>query len=530
MLIHTIATHFADVFNAAQDVEQRSLMDQISQCRADLRSIRIAISAKPEFENFEDAVSPLPTTTEARDMRSQFDAIANRVGTLGIGSKDDKVTAELKSLKIELEASRVLLGHVDHLAGFAYKVEQCDTALSDLLEHADTYPDQPDETSSSHVPNKSKLPVDQLQDRLDFCEREVDSLHAGFALVGDDERALGERARVMEMWEDVADSARQKITSARSSSPKNPPSSKIRALLPSLPVKPIAGRRSLLRDQSPGTPSPGPETSRARTMSSSSSLKKPFILGDHGKSKLRPTRDRSPSRSSNRSVSGPAAGSSGQSTFKMPTIPSRPHSRNSSRSVSGPLAGTPQYSSPTVSSRQRTMSSTASIRGKLPQLPVQGALAPTAPRRSRVPATTPPTMTRATSPTLSTVSNTSDGSHTKVKPRLASRNDPSTPRARKESTRGRAVSASNLKTPRPPAAKQKKTYVANPKNRLDVAVGAVVNKLPADVTIEPVLDTWKDESGKYWIGDADPKLCFCRILRSQTVMVRVGGGWMELSK
>ncbi|KAI6101566.1 hypothetical protein EDD16DRAFT_1649308 [Pisolithus croceorrhizus] len=38
------------------------------------------------------------------------------------------------------------------------------------------------------------------------------------------------------------------------------------------------------------------------------------------------------------------------------------------------------------------------------------------------------------------------------------------------------------------------------------------------------------QSGKYWIGDQEPKLCFCRILRSQTVMVRVGGGWQELSK
>jgi len=31
---------------------------------------------------------------------------------------------------------------------------------------------------------------------------------------------------------------------------------------------------------------------------------------------------------------------------------------------------------------------------------------------------------------------------------------------------------------------------------------------------------WEDKSGKYWIGDEeDAKLCFCRILRSQTVMV-----------
>ena len=64
-----------------------------------------------------------------------------------------------------------------------------------------------------------------------------------------------------------------------------------------------------------------------------------------------------------------------------------------------------------------------------------------------------------------------------------------------------------------------------------MAVGDVVNSLSANINIEVVADTWKDQSGKYWIGgDDDPKLCFCRILRSQKVMVRVGGGWVELSK
>ena len=44
-------------------------------------------------------------------------------------------------------------------------------------------------------------------------------------------------------------------------------------------------------------------------------------------------------------------------------------------------------------------------------------------------------------------------------------------------------------------------------------------------------DDWKDQSGRYWIGaEGRAKLCFCRILRSQTVMVRVGGGWVELSR
>jgi hypothetical protein len=76
----------------------------------------------------------------------------------------------------------------------------------------------------------------------------------------------------------------------------------------------------------------------------------------------------------------------------------------------------------------------------------------------------------------------------------------------------------------------RKKYIADPKSKLDVAVGDVVNKLPVGINIEGVTETWHDQSGKYWIGDDDPKLCFCRILRSQTVMVRVGGGWTELSK
>ncbi|PWN48060.1 hypothetical protein IE53DRAFT_370932 [Violaceomyces palustris] len=79
-------------------------------------------------------------------------------------------------------------------------------------------------------------------------------------------------------------------------------------------------------------------------------------------------------------------------------------------------------------------------------------------------------------------------------------------------------------------------YRSNPKSKLDVAVGKIVNRLPVAVKVAKVstgqnivIDPFKDESGKYWVGEPDPKLCFCRILRSKTVMVRVGGGWVELS-
>ncbi|EPQ32218.1 uncharacterized protein PFL1_00415 [Pseudozyma flocculosa PF-1] len=87
-------------------------------------------------------------------------------------------------------------------------------------------------------------------------------------------------------------------------------------------------------------------------------------------------------------------------------------------------------------------------------------------------------------------------------------------------------------------ASQPNRYRANPKNRLDVAVGRIVNRLPMKVKVSPVSAPgpraerpgFKDESGQYWVGDPEPKLCFCRILRSKTVMVRVGGGWQELSQ
>lgn len=81
-------------------------------------------------------------------------------------------------------------------------------------------------------------------------------------------------------------------------------------------------------------------------------------------------------------------------------------------------------------------------------------------------------------------------------------------------------------------------YRANPKSKLDVAVGKIVNRLPVPVDIvhaskapgARATDDWRDESGRYWVGNPDPKLCFCRILRSRTIMVRVGGGWQELTR
>lgn len=201
----------------------------------------------------------------------------------------------------------------------------------------------------------------------------------------------------------------------------------------------------------------------------------------------------------NAAITTPRRASKGSTDFLT-----RPASKMSLRSVSGPLSTTSTASSlhsSTFASRQRT-TSLSSQASSTPQRRVSGRESPV-----RAPSSAARMTRRVASPS----------------PSVSSTNSKTSPR----STFARAPRFS-FSTP---AAKPKrKPYVPNSKSKLDVAVGEVMNKLPEDMAIhmEPV--GYKDNSGKYWIGDADPKLCFCRILRSQTVMVRVGGGWVELSK
>ncbi|KAF9941211.1 actinin alpha 2 [Mortierella alpina] len=52
----------------------------------------------------------------------------------------------------------------------------------------------------------------------------------------------------------------------------------------------------------------------------------------------------------------------------------------------------------------------------------------------------------------------------------------------------------------------------------------------AKTSSTPDAGSMSGEVGRYVFGDVEPKVCYCRILRSRKVMVRVGGGWSELSK
>ncbi|KAJ3045337.1 Spectrin beta chain, non-erythrocytic 4 [Rhizophlyctis rosea] len=68
-------------------------------------------------------------------------------------------------------------------------------------------------------------------------------------------------------------------------------------------------------------------------------------------------------------------------------------------------------------------------------------------------------------------------------------------------------------------------YVPNSRDPLDVQVARIVNSHPSVIRVERT-----NEPGRYWFGEALPRLCFCRLLRDRAVMVRVGGGWQPLAE
>ncbi|CAO3609494.1 unnamed protein product [Cunninghamella blakesleeana] len=63
-------------------------------------------------------------------------------------------------------------------------------------------------------------------------------------------------------------------------------------------------------------------------------------------------------------------------------------------------------------------------------------------------------------------------------------------------------------------------------NELDIQVKRTIKDQASKLKICTV----PGHVGKYWFGNSNKRLVYCRILQSNMVMVRVGGGWVELSK
>ncbi|KAG2339873.1 hypothetical protein BDR05DRAFT_967479 [Suillus weaverae] len=483
---------FEDVFglriapspSPTKTYQKSDLLDKVVSLRKRLRSIGINEVARPAAKSHSS--NHLPTLEQYGKMNARFATIVSELSELAAlpsSISSPVADTELRSVNSEVEASTELMERIRQLADLSDVAHRCDMALSDLLEHIDSYPSPPTgPLSSTHVSTSRLPPEEQLGARLGFTKRAVAQVAAYIESVKDDARASSEHRRVQQTWVELEEMAGDRICGKKSR-----PASVL-----------SSGRNSSASGIGFGA------TSHTRKPSGYSNLS---VRGSANGRFLAPAHP-SPRRVASGDLQTRPRPSSKLSMLSTTSI---------SRSVSGPMA-TPSTSSSsslhgsTFASRQRTTSLSGNA---LPSTPAKQPPVPTRPRAQ--------TRSRA-SPTPSEVSVVarSTASHSRSSSSMST-----WARAPRQS-----FPASN-KVQTPPKKTQpqtRKTYVANPKNKLDVAVGDVVNKLPVNINIEVVADTWKDQSGKYWIGDQEPKLCFCRILRSQTVMVRVGGGWQELSK
>jgi hypothetical protein len=483
----TLASTSQATTHAASDLQARIL-----ELRRRLRSINIKEIASSS------SVDDLPGVDQRRRLDSIFSSVAADVTLLPPSSDDPTVNAELRSLKAELEASSELMQHMRNLSDLSVAVHLCDMALSDLLEHIDSYPSPPfGDLSSSHVTDVRLPPEGQLAARLSFTRSAIADMTAKAGSVADDSRAIAERRRIDQTWSELEDMGSDLINGKKSR-----PSSVL-----------SSGRNSRTSLGSSRSSSKNADTDKRAgysVLSLRSSVRGPATRGQF----------LSPAHPSPRRVVSGSTDARSRSASRLSTV-------SSNRAVSGPMPSASTNTVPsTFASRQRTNSMSSTTTFLTPDKHV-------VPTPSRTRAQTGQAK-RITSPTFSDVSSLSH-SHERSFSLSNSRSQATPSRSTSSmSTWSRAPRQSfpvpTFPTPPRKPPPPKKTYVANPKNKLDVAVGDVVNKLPVNINVAIVPETWKDQSGKYWIGDQDPKLCFCRILRSRTVMVRVGGGWTELSK
>ncbi|KAF5393549.1 hypothetical protein D9757_000277 [Collybiopsis confluens] len=459
--------------------EIKDVLAVMARLRKRLRSIGINGIARRQSNN-----SDLPGADQAQVMRQQLVTIKQEVGALPDSVEVVSVNVQLQSLRSDIDASFSLMDHVDRLATLCEAISTCDGTLSDLLEHIDSYPAEPlGPLSSSYKGRPNSMPEKQLLDRLTFTSITIKTMTKAFEAVEEDPRAHVENERVLQTWSELEEMAQDRI-----SGKKSRPSS----VMSTQSSGQSRRSSSAIKAEPPLQPQPRSNAKATRKSISYASLS---VSSTTPRSRLNipsptPTHSRRAFSGSEENYNGRPTSSAG----RMSSLSTRHPQRATS---GGNLYGS------TFASRQRTTSLTTGTPQQKRNVSAEHSRSQTATVfQNRL----------EPSPNVSDASVSHGRSSWSRAPRIS------------------FVGVPRMSTPTKRLAAPRKTYVANPKSKLDVAVGDVVNSLPVGINVEGVSGSWKDQSGKYWIGDQDPKLCFCRILRSQTVMVRVGGGWSELSR
>lgn len=468
------------VASAEKDSNAKEIHDlhtQIMSLRKRLRLLSINESSRSTR-----STQTLPHPDQFRKTTQEFTRIVSEVSSLPISVNDVSVEVELRSLRSEVEASMEFMRRLENLVNFSEDVRACDAALSDLLDHIDNFPASPKAVKLSFSPPSDLPPPKKLSSRLSYVGHLIGNLATKSNGFRDDFRVIAETSRVVQTWRELEEMANEQFTAKKSST---------------------SSTTNFYHDSITTVDTSGDCTRRSKRNGSYSSLS---VSSTSQKRLLVP-----PQQPTRRIVSGSATEQS--RTKHESRSASQFSSFSSNRSITGPV-GLSLYHS-TFASRQRRASLSNSTSTPVKHAPIAFPRHRTLTGQDK----------RVTSPTNSETSNYVR-SHTRSSTSMST-----WARAPRNSLSSLIPNITTTEaTPHKKTPVPRKKYVANPKSRLDIAVGDVVNRLPVAINVEGVSETWKDKSGKYWIGNQDPKLCFCRILRSQTVMVRVGGGWSELSK
>src|SRR5258708_16636606 len=186
---------------------------EIAAIQAELRSIGIAAAARlPSSPNLNEETRQnhrLPSFADAQAMRGRFNAVSFAFSDLSSTLTQTRLASEMVALKSEIDRNHELLGGVEHLGLFSRLVDQCDAALSDLLEHIDSYPYPPTEMQSTHVSDPQKPPHEQLDERVLFCQRAVLRLHEHSELVSDNEHVKDKISRIEQTSVELAEMCKE---------------------------------------------------------------------------------------------------------------------------------------------------------------------------------------------------------------------------------------------------------------------------------------------------------------------------------
>ncbi|KAL7413086.1 hypothetical protein BDY24DRAFT_72903 [Mrakia frigida] len=546
----------------------RNLLDRIHslQTRIDVLDLTTAASI-PSSSTITPGIHHLPTAKESRNAKQELDSVGVEVSSLPSSVGGDEKDA-LLALKASLLESRSLLIRMELLSTFAFSVLACDESFSHLLDRIDdAAPLSRPVTPAS--PNKSHS---SLQDSLDSATSLFDrAILTSKTISPEDHRVAEEVRRITQAFEEMKEMAEEKMNPlsrlrersvsvassfdgsvdgsvvgeegrrSRGSMTRSSSSASIASLTktvhPSRIPKSVSTSHSLSSASTPTSLRSRLPTSSSRPRIPSMMFKPPSSVNTNG---------------SPRSFSGPA------SSTPTASAPNSSIKTSTTTTTSSSKPHQAHYHAQTISSssRERTLSTISSSSGstQIPSTPVRtrlpsllnGRVSSPSPFQNPAPAASTKISSVRSHSTLSRYKRPSTAtgvphSFAEESPdnRRHSTNFGTTPR-RSISIRSRLDEVDGQMTPTKrtslgggvgtnvsPAPRKK--YRAKKNDKLDRAVGRIVNALPVEIPIVPVVAGFDSESGKYWIGQP-PKLCFCRILRSKTVMVRVGGGWVELSK